>query len=168
MRDGSSDRHYLQPRAKFVLFMFVAITIMFVSPACCQTASTGALNGVTLDPSGAILPGVALNLVNQDTDETQTAISDGEGRFRFLFLAPGGYQLLAGKTDFSPLRLPNISVTVTETLRLELHLRLATVLGNVQVFSQPGMVQNDDSALGRVVNGDAVSSLRWSPGTSRR
>jgi hypothetical protein len=84
MRDGSSDRHYLQPRAKFVLFMFVAITIMFVSPACCQTASTGALNGVTLDPSGAILPGVALNLVTQDTDETQTAISDGGGGSGFF------------------------------------------------------------------------------------
>jgi hypothetical protein len=159
MRQGSSNRHYRQPRAYSVLFVFLAITVMFVSNASGQTAATGAMTGVTLDPSGAILPGVALHLVNQDTDETQTATSDGEGRFRFLLLAPGGYQLLASKTDFSPLRLPNINVTVTEMLRLELRLRLATVVGSVRVFSQPGTIQNDDSALGRVVNGNAVSTL---------
>ena len=55
-----------------------------------QSAVTGALNGVALDPSDAAVPGVALTLLNPDTAEAQSAISDGEGRFRFLCLSRAG------------------------------------------------------------------------------
>jgi hypothetical protein len=130
-----------------------------ISHVSAQTSATGALTGVTLDPSGAVLPGVALHLTNKDTTETQSAISDGEGRFRFLLLSPGGYQLQARNAAFDALSLPDIRISVTETLRLELHLRIATAVGNVQVSSEPEMVQTDNTSLGRVVNGIAISSL---------
>jgi len=139
--------------------MIVPLTVVLVSYSYGQTAATGALTGVTLDPSGAVLPGVVLHLVNQDTAEAQSATSDEEGRFRFLLLSPGSYELHANKVAFDPLRRPDINISVTESLRLELHLRLATVAENVQVSSEPEMVQTDNSALGRVVNGRAVSNL---------
>jgi len=124
-----------------------------------QTASTGALTGVALDPSGAALPGVLLHLVSQETSETNSATTDQEGRFAFPVLRPGDYKLDASKTDFQLLRRTDLRVFVTETLRLELHLRLATAIGNVQVSSEATMVQSNNSALGRVANEAAVSGL---------
>jgi hypothetical protein len=91
--------------------------------------------------------------------ETLSATSDGEGRYWFLRLSPGAYDLHATKSGFDSLLRPRISISVTETLRLDLRLRLATVINDVLVPSQPEMLQTDDSALGRTVNGTAVSSL---------
>jgi Carboxypeptidase regulatory-like domain/TonB dependent receptor len=155
----SNERYSPQYCGWSALVSFIAITFVFISHVLGQTAATGSLTGVTLDPSGAVLPGVLLRLVNQDTAETQSATSDGEGRFRFLLLSPGSYRVEASKIGFDPLRLPELNITVTETLRIDLHLRLATVVGSVQVSSEPEMVQTDDAALGRVVNGKAVSGL---------
>lgn len=123
-----------------------------------QTVSTGALIGITLDPSSAVLPGVSIQLINQATKETESTTSDKEGRFWFTLLSPGAYELRANKTNFDALHLTNINVSVTETLRLELRFRLTEVVGNVRV-SYPPMVQTDNLALGWLVNEEAVSSL---------
>ena len=124
-----------------------------------QTASTGALTGVTLDPSGAVLSGVVVHLAKEGGSERKSATSDENGRFAFLSLPPGKYELQTSTLDFEPVSLPEINIHVTETLRLELHLRLATRFERAQVSSNPQTVQLDSSALGRVVNESAVSDL---------
>jgi len=124
-----------------------------------QTTSTGALAGATLDPSGAELPGVALSLTQRETGRTESATSDEHGRFSFLRLPPGTYQLQASKTDFNPLNLTELHISLTETLRLELHLQLAAHLERAMVSSRPVMIQTDTAALGRVVNESSVSDL---------
>ena len=124
-----------------------------------QTASTGALAGVTLDPFGGVLPDVLVTLVNEKTSETQSITSNREGLFAFVSLLPGRYELTASKSDFEPLGIQGLSIHVTETLRLELHLQLAKRFEHTEVSSDPGMAQTATSALGRVVNETAVSGL---------
>jgi hypothetical protein len=123
-----------------------------------QTASTGALTGFTLDPSGAVLPGVVLQLTTEDGSEARSAASDNNGRFRFLLLRPGTYKLQASKADFRSVSQRDIHVHVSETLRLELHLELATRVEQMQVSSQP-LIQLDTSALGRIANQNTISGL---------
>ena len=124
-----------------------------------QTASTGALLGVTVDPSGATLPGVDIHLSRDGGSEMRQATSDGEGRFGFSLLSPGTYQLQADKTDFESVKISGLKVVVTETLRIEIHPRLSTRHEQMQVPSAPTMVETDTSALGRVVNEKAVIDL---------
>src|ERR1700760_2480760 len=121
----------------------VALGLALAGPAHGQTASTGALTGVTLGPSGAVLPGVILHLTLEDGSETKSATSDDNGRFAFFLLSPGTYEVQASKADFNPVGQRGIRVHVTETLRLELHLELATHVERVQVSSDPLMVQLD-------------------------
>ena len=126
---------------------------------CGQTASTGAVTGVTLDPSGAVLPSVSVDLTNESAGERKSATSDENGRFGFLLLPPGKYEIRASKTDFEPLRILRLDVQVTETLRLELHLQVAKRFERAEVFTNPPMTQTETSALGRAVNDSAVSGL---------
>ncbi len=124
-----------------------------------QTASTGALTGVTVDPSRAVLPGVTLHLTREDGSEEKSTTSDNNGRFDFLLLQPGIYKLQASKSDFKSVNQPDIHVHVTETLRLELRLELSTHVERTQVSSESVMVQLDTSALGRGVNQETVNGL---------
>jgi len=135
------------------------IAVLLSSGLHGQTVSTGALAGVALDSSGAQLPGVLLCLSNWETGHTESATSDERGRFSFLLLSPGTYQLQASRTDFNPLNLTEVHIALTETLRLELRLKLATHSERVLVSSEPLMIQTDSAALGRVVNETSVSEL---------
>jgi carboxypeptidase family protein len=146
------------PRCRHLLGV-VAMGLGLTGCLCGQTVSTGALTGVTLDSSGAVLPGVIVHLAKENGAEEKSATSDDQGQFRFSLLTPGTYELRASKTDFKLLSLSDLHVYVTETLRLELHLEVAARLERTQVSSNPLMVQLDTSALGRVVNKDTVSRL---------
>jgi len=137
----------------------VALCLCFSARVYGQTVSTGALTGVTLDPSGAVLPDVVVTLGQAKDQETQSTTSNKEGVFAFLSLLPGRYELKARKSDFEPLGIQGLNVHVTETLRLELRLQLAERFEHAEVSSEPSMVQTDTSALGRVVNETAVSGL---------
>jgi hypothetical protein len=78
--------------------VILAIALVFSGRVRSQTASTGAVSGVALDPTGAVLTGVVVRLANQDTGAIQSATSDKDGRFNFLLLPPGKYELQASKT----------------------------------------------------------------------
>ena len=90
----------------------------------------------------------------------QSATSDANGRFVFLLIPPGKYALHASKPDFEQVSLPEINISITETLRLDLHLGVATRLERVQVSSEPTMVQFEHSSLGRVVNAPLLAACR--------
>jgi hypothetical protein len=147
-------------RRRRALLVTMVMSVLFSSHMPGQTTSTGALTGLVLDPSGAVLPGTLVRLTNQDTRATYSAASDGDGRFGFLLLPPGDYEVQASTTDAVPLIASAIaSVTVTETAHLDLHLRLATVIQSMKISSEPTMLQTDSSSLGGVVNETAVSGL---------
>ncbi len=121
--------YHHRPRCRrSALLVIVTIALVFSSRVRSQTASTGALTGVALDPTGAVLTGVVVRLVKQDTGAIQSATSDKDGRFNFLLLPPGRYELQASNTGSDTLiASTTIDVSVTEVIHLELHLRLATV-----------------------------------------
>ena len=138
------------------------LTIIYFGVLChvwSQTASTGSLTGVALDPSGAVIPGVNLQVIRKGGSETKSTISDEAGRFSFVLLAPGNYELRAAKSGFVPLVNTAIEINVTETARLELHFQVATAVHKILVSANPTMVQTDNTALGRVVNEKEVSDL---------
>jgi hypothetical protein len=140
--------------------VILAIALVLSVRVRSQTASTGALSGVTLDPSGAVLTGVVVRLANQDTGTIQSATSDKDGRFNFLLLPPGRYELQASKTGSDALIAhASVDVSVTEAVHLELRLRVATVFHSIEVYAEAATVQTDSSALGRVVNEIAVGGL---------
>ena len=149
----------VQRRRSSALLLVMALSVLFAGQLRAQSASTGALTGVTLDPSGAAISGVKVQIIRRDSAITLSATSDDQGRFGFQLLTPGSYELQALKADFDPLRLDDINISVTETLRIELRLHVASVAPHLEVSSGAPMVQTEASALGRVVDGTTVTGL---------
>ena len=124
-----------------------------------QTESTGALTGVILDPTGAVVPQVKLQLTNYETKTSRSTTSDDAGWFRMLLVPPGRYRLLALKSPFKPVLLDNLRVSVTETHRVDISLQLGKRVEQLQVTSDPSMVQSQDYATGRLVDGKTITGL---------
>lgn len=159
MCKSSRETQGLLRRGSSTVLLIMSLTIVFAVHLQAQSAATGALTGVTLDPSGAAVPGVKIQLTRRETSVALSCMSDEQGRFAFLLLAPGSYHLQAVKAAFERLQLDDVNISVTETLRIDLRLHLETLAGRVEVTSELPMVQTDDSALGRVVDGTAVTGL---------
>src|SRR5277367_4928393 len=148
----ASHENGLQRLRRVALVLIAALLVLLSSHARAQTPSTGALTGLALDPSGAVLPEVVVRLIHQKTGATDSATSDGEGRFGFLLLPPGAYEVQASKTGSVHLiASATANVRVTETTHLNLRLQLATLIQSTKISAEPTLVQTDSSSLGKVV-----------------
>jgi hypothetical protein len=136
-----------------------ATLILVLAHGClqAQTASTGALTGITVGTKGAILPGVVVDLFNVQTGTTQSRLSDSEGRFDFSLLAPGVYEVRVGQKQTDPLiGQATVHIMVTEVVRLELPVQFKTTVHSVEVVPSG---QIDSPALGEVVDVATITAL---------
>jgi TonB dependent receptor/Carboxypeptidase regulatory-like domain len=159
MYEGSIKRYCGQLPGCRVCLAVVIFTFACTERLAAQTPSTGSVTGIALDQSNAVVPGVVVSLSIANSPQSQIAVSDDLGRFAFVPVRPGIYDIDASKTGFKELKLLDIRVHVTETLRVELHLQLETHVERVQTAAEPLMAQVDRSALGRVVNKTAIQDL---------
>jgi hypothetical protein len=124
-----------------------------------QTASTGALSGVVTDPSGATVPNAEVKVVSATTGETRTTQTRPDGTFIVPLLAADEFRVTVTSKGFDAAVQTGVRVTVAETTRLTVELRVQSVAGAVEVSALVEMVQTDTSALGRVANQRVVEGL---------
>jgi hypothetical protein len=96
--------------------------LLFATSALAQL-QTGNLLGVVTDNAGAALPGVTVTVVGGPAPQVE--ITDAEGRFRFLGLAPGRYQVQAQLEEFTTRVDPEVLIAVDRNTSLELALKPA-------------------------------------------
>ena len=82
-----------------LVFSFLLWAGVLTSFAFAQLPTATVL-GVVKDSSGAVVPGVALTARNVDTGQTRTAVSAGDGSYRFAALAVGSYEIRAEHSGF--------------------------------------------------------------------
>ena len=156
---GFDVRLATRPRYRWISYSILAFVFALSGSAPAQTASTGALTGLTFGPSGSVVSGVMVQLVDSVNGRSESTISDENGRFSFVLLPPGSYEVKSSKLDFVPLSSGKIDISVTETSRLDIHLQIPPIYQQVQVSANRPNVQTDASALGRVVDETALHGL---------
>src|SRR3982074_2736441 len=85
-----------------------------VGPAAQSQITTGVIDGIAVDTSGAVLPGVDVEVRNVDTNFTRTLRTDAGGRFVALQLPPGRYTVTLKLSGFATVVQENVLVTVGE------------------------------------------------------
>jgi hypothetical protein len=114
--------------------------LALAAPAAAQQ-TTGEIVGRVTDTSGGVLPGVTVVLRSDGVAGTQTAVTTGEGQYRFPLLPPGSYQVEYTLAGFSTLRRDAIPVSVGGTVDLNVQLAIGgaeeviTVTGEVPVVN---------------------------------
>lgn len=84
----------------------LAALLVFLPSAYAQTTAT--VSGTVQDPSGGVIPGAQVSLVNQATQDTRVATTNGAGFFAFPSLVPGTYSVKATAKGFAPQELTGI------------------------------------------------------------
>src|SRR5450432_72906 len=105
---------------KFVVAIVLSFLVCSL-PAFAQTPA-GTITGRVADATGLPLPGVTVTVQGADLNRTFT--SDGEGRFRFLDLAPGDYKLTSTLPGFTTNVRQRVIVGVGQTVELPVMLAI--------------------------------------------
>src|SRR5262245_34509875 len=123
------------------------VALAAVTPLAAQTQiTTGVIEGVVVDTSDAVLPGVDIEVRNADTNLTRTVVSSQGGFFSVLQLPSGRYTVTFTLSGFATLVQENVLVTVGQSVQLRPVLKVSGVAETVTVTSQLTTVETTRTA----------------------
>jgi len=149
--------------SKRVVLLAVALTLLFFTAPMAVTAqqvSSGTVAGTITDPSGAVIVGADVTLTDVTTHAARKLATNADGRYFFVNIPPGTYDLTVGKTGFRTGKVAKQEVTVGLTLTLNLKLEVGVATEVVEVQAGVGAeLQTLNSTVGTAFSGVALDSL---------
>src|SRR5262245_30057130 len=104
------------------LFTLVLLTSASVA------AQTGAIAGTVRDNTGAVLPGVTVEVSSPALiEKVRSTVTDGEGQYRVIDLRPGVYAVAFALTGFSGLRREGVELSAGFTATINADLKVGAV-----------------------------------------
>src|SRR5271157_4269278 len=85
------------------IVVFVCALLIFVGGVWAQE-TTGGLQGVVKDPSGAVVPNAKIVVTADSLVGTKELETDGNGYYRFANLPPGSYTITVTAAGFATVK----------------------------------------------------------------
>ncbi|HEX4999663.1 MAG TPA: carboxypeptidase-like regulatory domain-containing protein [Terriglobia bacterium] len=96
-------------------------------------STVGTLTGVVTDTSSAVLPGVTVKILNADTGQGQSILTNDAGSYTFI-LAPGNnYTLTAEFTGFKKVSVTKIALRMADTSTVNVTMEVGEFSQTVEV-----------------------------------
>ena len=142
----------------------VAILSTFAVPLIAQ-GERASIVGTVSDEQGGLLSDCAVTLHNQDTGFARSIVTDADGRFQFVALAIGRYQVTAECNGFAPRNATDLVLTIGLELRHDFTMTLRPIQEHITVAGQTRVVDVTKSEVAGVVTQDQIQQL---PSNSRQ
>src|SRR5712692_1390825 len=138
-------------RTALPLFLLVLCLLTIVSSSVGQT-ETATLSGLITDPQGKVVPGVAVEVTNVDTNLTVHQSTNSAGLYVAVGLKPGRYRVSVTKEGFRRIDLTALVLNVQDVLSRNFQLQLGPVMASITVVADSANVNTTDGAVGTVVD----------------
>ncbi|HYL86548.1 MAG TPA: TonB-dependent receptor [Candidatus Angelobacter sp.] len=160
---GNSITRYLT--AATLLFLLAIFTLP--SGVFAQSTTDGAIGGVVIDPSSAVVPGAIVTTHNLGTSSTATATTDGSGRYLVGHLQPGVYSLEISAKGFAPFKATNITVEVGRVTSIDATLGVQAQVEEIVATAEAPVMVTDRADFSTNINQTTIENLpingrRWS------
>ena len=86
----------------------LALAVLGVAAAYSQNTTAGALTGTVTDPTGAVIEGVQVTVMNQATHQESAKTTNATGLYDFENLQNGDYTISFSKQGFQVATVTNI------------------------------------------------------------
>lgn len=123
-----------------------------------QTAMTS-LHGVVIDPSGAVIPGAKVSIVETQTGFKADRVANDRGEYGFEQIPPGHYTIEAQASGFSGEKL-NTELLVNQPRTIPFKMIVASGADTVEVDSTTEALMNTtDATMGTPFNNEQIQAL---------
>ncbi len=140
------------------LILTLILALAGASRLLAQTNTT-ALSGVVTDPTGAIVQGVTVNIVNPATGTTQTTNTKSKGEYEFAQITPGTYEVHVIAQGFSE-QVKSVELLVATPVKANFKLSIGTS-EVVEVSAGLTSLNSTDATLGKAFDSQQIQSLPY-------
>jgi len=155
---------------------FPAALAVFAASVSLAQDPRGNIIGRVTDASGSPIPNAAIKVTNAGTGISVAAASTDGGDYRAPYLNPGRYSVEVEAAGFSKHIRQNVEVRTTETVTLDIEMKVGQVSESVEVTAETPLLNSADVSLGQVIDqrrieelplfaGNAMDLVHLAPGT---
>jgi hypothetical protein len=123
------------------IWLFTAVSILSFA----QSITSGDVTGIVTDPSSAVVANAAVTLTNVSTNAEQKTVTNGQGSYRFAFIAPGPYKVAVAATGFKTQERTGFSVTPGQPTTVNVQLAVASAASSVDVVEVQTALQTENA-----------------------
>ncbi len=120
---------------------------------------TATIVGAVTDATGAVIPGAKVTVSNPLKGYTRELIASSAGEYTAYKIPIGEYVVTAQAPGFQKLVRSGITLSVGQTLRVDLQMTLGQVTQEVTVTGNVARVETETSAISDVVTAQQIANL---------
>src|SRR6266849_9138118 len=121
--------------------------------------TVGQVTGLVTDPSGSIVVGATVTVINSQTNVARTTSTNSAGNYAFPALQPGVYNVKAEMQGFQGEVREGVELQVEQIARIDFHLRIGAVTQTVEVAGGAPLLTTESATVGTVIDNDRIVGL---------
>jgi len=134
-------------------------SLMVLAPSASAQKTSGTITGTVTDPSGAVVPGATVSVVNDRTGTARETATNEQGSFSFPELEAGTYRLTVNKSGFKKLTERNVELHVADVTSLNVKMEMGAATETVMVESSPIAVNTSTGDVSNIMVGEQIREL---------
>ena len=139
---------------------WLIFSFLLTSTANILAQSTGGrITGTVGDPSGAIVPGVKVALINEASGVNRDTVTDASGGYVFPQVPVGEYRLEFDGAGFKKNIRRGVTLQLNQVITLNMTMQLGETREIVDVTSEAPLVDTSSTQLGAVINDRSITQL---------
>lgn len=142
----------------FLPFVILVGVLLTAATGHAQTPY-GTIVGTVTDPTGAVIPGANITIINEATRLSRETTTDERGDYRVPSLLPGSYTVEVTAPGFRREIVTRVLLTVDQVARVDITLQVGPVAEEVTVESAPILLESETSSVGEVIENRRVVDL---------
>ncbi|MGB2639163.1 MAG: carboxypeptidase-like regulatory domain-containing protein, partial [Candidatus Acidiferrum sp.] len=146
----------VKPSRLRFLFVLLLSLIAFSFSTFAQTAT---IVGTVTDPSGAVVPNVAVTLTNTDTGTPRVIPTNSDGQYVAVDLPIGHYDVKAESKGFKVAERRGIVLTQGDRVRVDFQMQMGAAQETVTVEANAVHVQTDTGEVSNLISGQEVAQI---------
>jgi len=136
------------------------LLILCVFSASMVNAQTqGELTGAVTDSTGAVMPGVAVVITNENTNIGRKVTTNDNGIYSVPALQPGTYSIRAEKGGFQSMVRAGIELQVQQVARVDFRMQVGQTNEVINVSGEAGLLATESATTGTVIENRRIIEL---------
>ena len=121
--------------------------------------ASGDITGVVTDPSGAVLANATITATDAAKGIRRSVTTNANGAYHIVDLAPSNYDVGVAAGGFQTSIQKGVVVNVGQTVILDFHLKISTSAQEVEVTTEPPVVDTERGHQADTINQQLITDL---------
>ncbi len=142
------------------LAMFAGAFLCLALLPAAAFAQQATIAGVVKDTSGAVLPGVTVEISSPALiEKTRSAVSDGSGQYQIIQLVPGTYTVTFTLQGFNTFKRDGVEVSGATVVTVNADMKVGEIAETITVTGQTSLVDVRSAGVQKVVTKEIVDAV---------